>query len=334
MKRLSGLLTLLLFVAWASLTMAQTSPPSSGTSGALNQSTSTQGLWGAGGANYVGSVKSTAIGTPTAPTAIVGGGAAGATSYTYFCVAMDMNSSGLNTSNTGDTIPSAGTTLTTGNASLSVTNFNTITCAGRTGALGFKILKTNTATFLGSCPANSNFAQGVSNGTSCSINDTGQATAAYVANTQDQTGLVSTAAGSVRTTHSGSSNAVVSNAVANFIAIDGASVAVAAAAEGDVSEIMPAGIVFKNLQCALYTAAGVLTVAGGTNYVLAVRQNIATPGASPTCTIAAAASSCTDNYGTTGHALTTAALDQIDIIDTPTGTPTALVVKCSLEADM
>lgn len=329
MKRISSLIAILLILAACSLSFAQ----SSSSVGPLNQSSMTQGLWASGGIKSKGSISTAAIGTPSAPVVVVGGGTAGVTSVAYFCAAMDMNSTGLATSNVGDSIPSAGTTLTTSNATRTAANFNTITCGGQAGALGYKVFITNTSTFLGACNTNSNFAAGVSSGTSCSVNDTGQATAAYVPNIADQTGFINSAVGSNRSWKTGTSNAVVSNAVANFIALDGSSVAQPAATEGDVSVIVPAGLVFRNLTCALYTAAGVLTVAGGTNYVLAVRQNIATPATTPTCTIATAASSCQDLYATTGHSITSALLDQIDFIDTPSGTPTALVVKCTVEVD-
>ena len=122
----------------------------------------------------------------------------------------------------------------------------------------------------------------------------------------------------------GSSNAVVSNASANFFPAMGTGTAVASTSEGDVSTLSPIATTAANLKCTLTTIAGVATVAGGTNYVLALRQNIASSAL--TCTITAAISTCTD----TTHTVAIAIGDQLDFIDTPTGTPTALVVKCSV----
>ena len=119
-----------------------------------------------GGLNVTGSLVVNQIGTPTAPTVTVN--VTGSTSYTYFCVAEDFN---LN-----DTIPSAGTTVTTGAASPN----NIVTCGGQTGALNYIVLKTNTSTKLGTCVTLS--------GTSCAVTDVGQSTSAYVANTVDATG--------------------------------------------------------------------------------------------------------------------------------------------------
>ncbi len=131
----------------------------------------------------------------------------------------------------------------------------------------------------------------------------------------------------VRSGMFGSSNAVVSNSAANFFPANGTGAPVASTLEGDVSTLAPWIATIQNLKCVLTTIAGVVTVAGGTNYVMALRQNIASSAI--TCTIATAASSCVD----TTHSITTAVGDQLDYIDTPTGTPTALVVKCSVEVD-
>jgi hypothetical protein len=125
----------------------------------------------------------------------------------------------------------------------------------------------------------------------------------------------------------GSANTVVSNAAANFFPASGTGAPVASATEGDVSTLATGVATLKNMKCTLTLPTGVATVAGGTNYVVALRQNIVTSAL--TCTIAAAASTCTD----TTHTVTTAIGDQLDYIDTPTGVPTALVVKCSVEVD-
>ena len=141
--------------------------------------------------------------------------------------------------------------------------------------------------------------------------------------------VASTTGPSARSWLAGASNAVVSNAAANFFPASGTGTAVVSTSEGQVSVLAPTVSRLSNLKCTLTNAAGVATVAGGTNYVMALRQNIASSAL--TCTIAAAASTCSDN--TAAHNVTTAVGDQLDFIDTPTGTPTALVVHCSVEVD-
>jgi hypothetical protein len=137
----------------------------------------------------------------------------------------------------------------------------------------------------------------------------------------------STVAGFYRSFHSGSSNAVVSNSAANFIPFDGVAAA-QATNEGDVSTIVSAAATLKNLKCVLTSATGTVTVAGGTSYVIALDKNLSASAA--TCTILAAASSCTD----TTDSVSVAIGDQVDYLVTPSGTPTALVVKCSMESDI
>jgi hypothetical protein len=68
--------------------------------------------------NTFSSVTLTQLGSPGAP-AVSNIGTAGATTYTYACAASD----GLNL-----TLPSAGTSTTTGNATLSGSNYNQVTC--------------------------------------------------------------------------------------------------------------------------------------------------------------------------------------------------------------
>ncbi len=142
--------------------------------------------------------------------------------------------------------------------------------------------------------------------------------------TANGTFVTNASTGVYRSNHSGSSNAVVSNSAANFIPFDGVA-APQATNEGDVSTIVADVEIVKNLKCVLTTAAGVVTAAGGTNYVVALDQNLS--ASIVTCTIATAATSCTD----TTHTITTAIGDQLDYLVTPSGTPTALVVKCSAE---
>lgn len=94
-----------------------------------------------------------------APPTVTVVGTAGTTSYTYYVVATDRNG--------GKTQVSGSTTITTGNATLSSTNYNNISWSAIAGAVSYDILKTNTSTSL---------ATGV---TGTSFNDTGQATASY-----------------------------------------------------------------------------------------------------------------------------------------------------------
>ena len=151
--------------------------------------------------------------------------------------------------------------------------------------------------------------------------------AVTVTNPADFTDLSNAGWETNRQYHSGSTNAVVSNSVLSYFPLDGSGTGDVAATIGDASTLAPGITTIKNLSCALYTAGGVLTVAGGTSYVLALAQN--GTATALTCTITAAISSCTD----TGHAVTTAALDQLEFIDTPNGSPTALVPKCTVEVD-
>lgn len=126
---------------------------------------------------------------------------------------------------------------------------------------------------------------------------------------------------------SGNANAVVSNTAANYFPAQGADTAVASTAEAGVAEIAHGPATLSKLYCNLTTAAGVVTVAGGTNYVVVLRKNEASTAL--TCTIGAAASSCSD----TTDEVTTAQGDQLDFGITPSGTPTALVPHCVVKAE-
>lgn len=103
---------------------------------------------------------------PTAPT-VTNVGTAGTTTYNYYIVARDSAGNATNVSPVGST--------TTGNATLSATNYNTVSWTAITGAATYDVLKTNTTTAL---------ATGI---TTTSVNDTGQATAAYTAPTRNAT---------------------------------------------------------------------------------------------------------------------------------------------------
>lgn len=148
--------------------------------------------------------------------------------------------------------------------------------------------------------------------------------------TAGSTNPASAAAGTFRSWAGGATAAVVSNSAANFFPFLGTETAVASTSEGTMATLAPTVATIKNLTCVLTTIAGVVTVAGGTNYVIALRQNIAS--STLTCTIAAAASSCTDVA--VADKVTTAINDQLDYIITPSGTPTALVPHCSVEVDI
>lgn len=124
----------------------------------------------------------------------------------------------------------------------------------------------------------------------------------------------------------GSSSAVVSASTAGFIPAVGTG-AQQATNEGDVTTTVPIACVAHNLRCDTTGVTGTTTVAGGTNYVFALDQNLV--AGALTCTEGAAVKFCTD----TTHYVPLAIGDQVDILVTPSGTPTALVVKCSFECD-
>ena len=164
---------------------------SSSASGPLNKSAQAQGLWNAGGQVVYGSIKQVKIGTPAAPT-VVTFGAAGSTARYYFCAAIDMNF--VQATGVGSTIPSTGYDLTTGNATLSATNYNSITCAGQAGALGYEVLEsasgsvtTGSTIVVGICNANSSVGP-TAVGQGCTVFDKGASYTAGVVNTVDLTG--------------------------------------------------------------------------------------------------------------------------------------------------
>lgn len=140
-------------------------------------------------------------------------------------------------------------------------------------------------------------------------------------------GILAAPQGSYKSYQSGSTTATVSNSAANFFPFAGVATA-QATNEGAVSSTIPNIATIKNLKCVLTVANGTVTVAGGTNYVIALDQNLV--AGTLTCTIASGASSCTD----TTHTVTTAIGDQLDYLITPSGTPTALIPHCSAETDL
>ncbi len=104
--------------------------------------------------------------TPTAPT-VTPTGTVGTTSYSYYIVAKDTQGN--------KTLVGAVGTTTTGNATLSSTNYNAISWTAVTGAVSYDVLKTNTTTSLALAVIGT------------SVNDTGQATATYTAPTRNAT---------------------------------------------------------------------------------------------------------------------------------------------------
>ena len=122
---------------------------------------------------------------------------------------------------------------------------------------------------------------------------------------------------------SGSATTTVSNSAANVFPAYGVGAPVATTSEGTVTQGSPFAGTLSNLECYLTNAAGTKTVAGGTSYVLALRQNLAS--STLTCSITAAITNCQD----TTHSVALAVGDQLSFIDTPSGTPTALIPHCS-----
>lgn len=291
-------------VVWTNPTMPATGP--------TNLSVPAQGVYNAGGGTWTGSFTQAAIGTPSAPT-VTTNGTAGSTSLVYACTALDANGNA--------TIPSGTTTITTANATLTTTNSVNITCGGQVGALAYLIHKVDTSHVLASCYTNSN--------NSCTVIDNGSVatTFTYTPNTVDATALISGASNGVL---AGSTNAVVSTSVETFFPVYGSGTGDVAATVGDatVQNNRPATI--RNLHCGTYTILGAAVAAGGTNIVFALGTGA--PGVAPTdstltCTETTAQTTCSD----TTHVISLAALSNMYFSGTPTGTPTASVLKCSAD---
>lgn len=113
-----------------------------------------------------GSHRLQALATPSAPT-VAPQGTAGTTSYTYYVVAKDAQGF--------QTLVSPVGTTTTGNATLSASNYNKISWTAVPGAVYYDVLKGTTGTAL---------ATGL---TATTVNDTGQATTGYTAPTRNAT---------------------------------------------------------------------------------------------------------------------------------------------------
>lgn len=113
----------------------------------------------------------TALSTPAAPT-ITTVGAAGATTYTYTVEA---------TNGAGTTVASSGGSTATGNATLSVSNYNTVTWTIVTGATGYKVRRTVGGATQGLIAT-------VTSGSTLTVNDTGLTGDGTVAPTTNTTG--------------------------------------------------------------------------------------------------------------------------------------------------
>jgi hypothetical protein len=184
MKRLTNLvLAVVLAVGFAQSAWATAAAPANAQNGPNEVTNQLQSTQINGGQTLNGSLYQNPLGTPSAPT-ITQVGTAGSTSYTYYCVAQDVNAASAG--GAGETVPSASATTTTGNATLSSTNYNVVQCGGTVGAVSYRVLKANNSHSLGVCQASSS-------GGYCSVIDktTGAGTA-YTANSADQTGNLTT----------------------------------------------------------------------------------------------------------------------------------------------
>lgn len=122
-----------------------------------------------------GRITQVALANPGSPT-ITNVGAAGSTTYTYFVVCHDRNG--------GVTLPSAAGTTTTGNATLDLTNYNTVSWTAIDGCFQWDVLQTDTAHSI-ALNQNPGFAVGTS---TLAYKDQGGASSAYTAPTRNTTG--------------------------------------------------------------------------------------------------------------------------------------------------
>lgn len=157
------------------LALAAASNPANIQNGPANQTESHGSAYFDGGVLSNGSSIVNGIGTPVVGT-VANYGTKGSTTYTYYCVGQDVNGY--------ETIPSSSFTTTTGNATLSATNYNVVTCGGLRGAVSYRVLKADASHSLGTCSVGSS-------GGYCSVTDnTTGAGASYTAQTVDQTQTV------------------------------------------------------------------------------------------------------------------------------------------------
>jgi|SRR5580693_2060760 hypothetical protein len=198
--------------------------------GPTNNAPVFQGFGSTGGQQQIGSTTITALGAPGVPV-VTNNGTAGSTSINYYCVATDINGN--------DTLASSVTTNTTSNATLSATNSNTVFCPGQSGAIEFKILKTNTSTLLGTCYTTS--------GAGCSVTD-----AANSGNTSTYTSVTNGAS---------ATGPVATDNTNTLVAANGCSGSAKAVA-GSVEVTAPCVSAFSICGAGVQLAAGVTPVAG------------------------------------------------------------------------
>jgi FtsP/CotA-like multicopper oxidase with cupredoxin domain len=105
-------------------------------------------------------------------------GTPGATSYSYSVLAYNAN---------GDGVPSPATTVSTGNATLSATNYNNITWAAVANAAGYRVLRTAS----GGSPATLGLIGSVLATAPLSLSDTGPTATTYTANTANPVAIPS-----------------------------------------------------------------------------------------------------------------------------------------------
>jgi hypothetical protein len=143
--------------------------------------------------------------------------------------------------------------------------------------------------------------------------------------TVDNTGTVTV--GSLKWVWLGGTNATLSNSATSYFLVNGLSPAASVATNGNVMTISSGSYIVANLHCVLMASNGTVTAAGGTSYVLTLNKNASTTA--QTCTITTAQSTCSDT--TAGDAVSIAANDILYYTAVPSGTPTALEAKCSVE---
>lgn len=186
MKRLTLLVVAVLFFAFVRI--ANAVPPQIPVNASPNSSNmqSDTGHFSAGGMTINGSISVNALGTPAAPTVAATCDGTCATTYTYFCVAEDINA--VSSTGVGESVPSASAITTVQAATLTATRFNTITCAGDKSVVSFLILKADSAHSLARCYTASGQCSVIDNSTTVGT--------AYTANSVDQTANITGLVGS------------------------------------------------------------------------------------------------------------------------------------------
>jgi len=139
------------------------------------------------GINDTGLIQTNKIGTIPAMTGITQGGTAGSTTYgPYYLVCHDRSG--------GTTLPSAGLSTTTGNATLSGTNYNILTWAAKDGCYNWDILETDTAHSIAKAVVGTLTSTPAGSGI-ITFNDTGLSESAYTTPTRDTTADATIAGG-------------------------------------------------------------------------------------------------------------------------------------------